>query len=277
VYEGGIRAPFFVRWPGVFAPRTIDRIAAHIDVMPTLLDICGVPKPTGVKVDGESLLPLLRDQGANWPDRTLFFQWHRGDAPELYRAFAARSQRYKLVQPTGNSDNRLPARSGFELYDMASDPLEQGNVAAAHTDIVSRMTAQYEAWFKDVTGERDYADRGIARISLGSPREKVVRLTRQDWRGPEAGWAPTSLGHWEVDVRREGVYEVTLRFAELRKPGVIGLAVGEQTLQKVDATGATTTTFGQLRLRRGAARLEGWVTEDDRRIGVVDVVVKHVR
>jgi arylsulfatase A-like enzyme len=277
VYEGGIRAPFFVRWPGVFAPRTIDRIAAHIDVMPTLLDICGVPKPTGVKVDGESLLPLLRDQGANWPDRTLFFQWHRGDAPELYRAFAARSQRYKLVQPTGNSDNRLPARSGFELYDMASDPLEQRNVAAEHTDIVSRMTAQYEAWFKDVTGERDYADRGIPRISLGSPREKVVRLTRQDWRGPEAGWTPTSLGHWEVDVRREGVYEVTLRFAELRKPGVIGLAIGEQTLQKVDATGATTTTFGQLRLRRGAARLEGWVTEDDRRIGVVDVVVKHVR
>lgn len=277
VYEGGIRAPFFVRWPGVFAPRTIDRIAAHIDVMPTLLDICAVPKPTGVKVDGESLLPLLRDQGANWPDRTLFFQWHRGDAPELYRAFAARSQRYKLAQPTGNSDNRLPARSGFELYDLASDPLEQRNVAAEHTDIVSRMTTQYETWFKDVTGERDYADRGIARISLGSPREKVVRLTRQDWRGPEAGWTPTSLGHWEVDVRREGVYEVTLRFAELKKPTVIGLAVGEQTLQKVDATGATTTTFGQLRLRRGAARLEGWVTEDDRRIGVVDVVVKHVR
>ena len=130
VHEGGIRAPLFVRWPGVFQPHTVDRIAAHIDVMPTLLEVTGVAKPPAVKVDGLSLAPLLTGEGSGWPDRTLFFQWHRGDTPELHRAFAARSQRYKVMQPLGNGENKLPPTFGFELYDMANDPLQQRNVAA---------------------------------------------------------------------------------------------------------------------------------------------------
>jgi arylsulfatase A-like enzyme len=277
VYEGGIRAPFFVRWPAAFPPRMVDRIAAHIDVTPTLMDVCGLTRPDGVKVDGVSLLPLLKGEEPNWPDRTVFFQWHRGDAPELYRAFAARSQRYKLIQPQGNGENKLPAQYGFELYDLANDPLEQRNVAAEHPEIVARLRNQYEAWFRDVTGGRDYADRGIARIDIGAPQENPVRLTRQDWRGARAGWTPASLGHWEVDVRRAGAYEVGLRFAKLTTSGTISFVLGESTLQKEVSAGATTATFPRVRLERGAGRLESWVTQDDRRIGMLDVVVKHLR
>ena len=101
-FEGGIHQFCFIRWPGQLqAGRQVDRIAAHIDLAPTLLDLCGVPKPQRVKFDGLSLAPLLRGQQVAWPDRMLFFQWHRGDAPERYRAFAARSQDWKLVQPLG--------------------------------------------------------------------------------------------------------------------------------------------------------------------------------
>lgn len=273
VHEGGIRAPLFVRWLGAFPPRTVDRIAAHIDLMPTLIELCGVSRPTNAKFDGESLVPLLRGEGANWPDRTLFFQWHRGDAPELHRSFAARSQRYKLIQPQGNGENKLPPQFGFQLYDMANDPFEQRNVAVAQPEIVTRMTSQYEAWFREVTSRRDYADGGIARISIGSPQENPVRLTRQDWRGAPAGWTATSLGHWEVDVHRAGAYEVTLRFAKVNKPGTISFALGERKLQKEVPVGATTATFHQVHLARGVGRLESWVTQDDRRIGMLDVVV----
>ena len=277
VHEGGIRVPLFVRWPGVFQPRTVDRIAAHIDVMPTLLDVSGAGRSPALKFDGVSLVPLLRGEGAGWPDRTLFFQWHRGDTPELHRAFAARSQRYKLMQPLGNGENKLPPPFGFELYDMADDPLQQRNVAAEQPEIVTRMTNQYEAWFKDVTGGRDYADRGIARIVIGSPRENPVRLTRQDWRGPQAGWTATSLGYWEIDVRRAGMYDVTLRFAELTKPGTISFVLGATTLHKEVPAGAGSAIFNRVRLTRGAGRLESWVTRDDRRIGMLDVVVTHGR
>ena len=277
VHEGGIRVPFFVRWPGVFRARTVDRIAAHIDVMPTLLGVTGVAKPPAVKFDGVSLSPLLRGEGSDWPDRTLFFQWHRGDTPELHRAFAARSQRYKVIQPLGNGANKLPPTFGFELYDMANDPLQQRNVAAEQPEIVTGMTNQYEAWFKDVTGGRDYADRGVARIVIGSSRENPVRLTRQDWRGPQAGWTATSLGHWEVDVQRAGMYDVTLRFAELAKPGTISFALGASTLQKEVPAGAGSAVFNRVRLTGGAGRLESWVTQDDRRIGMLDVVVARAR
>jgi arylsulfatase A-like enzyme len=277
VHEGGIRVPLFVRWPGVFQPRTVDRIAAHIDVMPTLLDVSGAGGSRALKFDGVSLVPLLRGEGSDWPDRTLFFQWHRGDTPELHRAFAARSQRYKIVQPLGNGENKLPPTFGFELYDMANDPLQQRNVAPEQPEIVTRMTNQYEAWFKDVTGGRDYTDRGIARIVIGSPGENPVRLTRQDWRGPQAAWTATSLGYWEVDVQRAGMYDVTLRFAELAKPGTISFALGASTLQKEVSAGAGSAIFNRVRLTRGAGRLESWVTQEDRRIGMLEVVVTRAR
>jgi arylsulfatase A-like enzyme len=278
VHEGGIRVPFFVRWPGTFpGGRTVDAIAAHIDVTPTLIDVCGARPPAGFKMDGESLLPLLKGAGAKWPDRTLFFQWHRGDVPELYRAFAARSQRYKLIQPLGGGQNKLPAQFAAQLYDMAADPLEQRNIAAEQPELVRRMTREYEAWFTDVTSGRDYTDSGIARIGIGSVHENPVRLTRQDWRGVQSGWTPTSLGHWEVDVRRAGMYEATVRFDKLDRPGTISLVVGAATLKKELPPGETTTTFDQLRLAAGAGRLESWVALDERRIGVLDVVVKRVR
>ncbi len=60
------------------------------------------------------------------------------------------------------------------------------------------MKRQYEDWFGNVTSGRDYTDRGVARISIGAPQENPARLTRQDWRGPQAAWTPTGLGHWEA-------------------------------------------------------------------------------
>src|SRR5690606_35854292 len=58
VYEGGIRAPFFLRWPGVMEPKKVETIAAHIDVTPTLLEAARVSKPSVLNLDGRSLMPL---------------------------------------------------------------------------------------------------------------------------------------------------------------------------------------------------------------------------
>ena len=130
-FEGGIHQFCFIRWPAQLqAGRRVDRIAAHIDLAPTLLDLCGVPKPARVKFDGVSLAPLLRGRPVAWPDRVLFFQWHRGDVPERYRAFAARSQDWKLVQPLGAGEGQWDGKTDFQLYDMAHDPLELHDLAA---------------------------------------------------------------------------------------------------------------------------------------------------
>ncbi len=278
-HEGGIRVPFFVRWPGRFdAGRKIDRIAAHLDVTPTLLDVCGVAKPSRVKFDGVSLLPLLKGERVDWPDRMLFFQWHRGDAPELYRAFAARGELYKLVQPAerpGQNDGAW--NPVFKLYDMQHDPLETRDLAAAQPDVVERMKRAYEAWFKDVTS--DYADpqTAVVRISIGSPQENPVRLTRQDWRGPQAGWTPQSLGHWEVKVSRAGTYTVTARVSKSDMRATARFALGGAMLQKDVPAGATEIVFSDVRLSQGPGRLECYVEQEGKRVGVLDVTVKRLK
>ena len=81
VYEGGIRVPFFVRWPAKLRPAKVDQIAAHIDVVPTLLEAAGIDPPAGLKLDGVSLMPLLTGANDDWPERTLYIQWQRGISP----------------------------------------------------------------------------------------------------------------------------------------------------------------------------------------------------
>src|SRR5262249_11813214 len=150
-------------------------------------------------------LPLLRGEAKGLPARTLFVQWHRGDVPEKYRAFAARGPRYKLVQGAGATGDKLPDLLPLQLFDIPNDPFEQHDLAAQHPEIVAQLKREYEQWFDDVGKPHGYVP---VRIALGTPHENPTRLTRQDWRGPRAGWTPTSLGHWEVTVARAGTYDV---------------------------------------------------------------------
>ena len=100
VYEGGIRVPCYVRWPGRLPEgHEVGQVAAHIDMVPTLLEACQVSTGNGPPIDGRSLLPLLRnDPNPAWPDRTICLQWHRGNVPQEGRAFMIRSQRYKVLR-----------------------------------------------------------------------------------------------------------------------------------------------------------------------------------
>lgn len=274
VHEGGIRVPCFIRWPASLqADRVVDRIAAHIDLAPTILDACGVARPGGVAFDGRSLLPLLTNQAPAWPDRTLFFQWHRGDVPERFRAFAARSQRYKLVRPEQPKESRRPPEETFELYDMEADPYEFRNVAGQHPDVVARLRAEYEAWFDDVGRTRGYEP---PRIVLGAIEENPSALTRQDWRGPNAGWAPDQLGYWEVDVSGPGTYAIRLNLSPRPAAGTAHLTLRGVTLEKDLAPNATECVFEPVALTQGQGRLEAWVDRDNAKVGVMSVDVKRL-
>jgi len=275
-HEGGIRVPFLVRWPGQLqAGREVDRIAASIDVLPTILDLCQAKKPAPVKLDGISLLPLLKGEPANWPDRTIYFQWHRGDAPELNRACAALSQHYKLVQPLGAIRPAKPGQASFELYNYDADPVEMDNIASKNPEIVARMRKGYEAWFKDVTSQRDYTV--PPRIHLGAPQQREVLLTRQDWRGPDANWSPKGIGHWFVDVRRAGDYEVTLRFAKTDRPTVAKFKLGSVELQQQVAAGEASVKLPKVHLSKGEAIVEAILESGSQKTGMQYVEVKFLK
>ena len=272
VFDGGIRVPCYLRWPDHFpAGLAIEKIAAHIDLMPTLLDACGLNPPEGDKLDGKSLVPLLTGkQTAGWPDRTLFFQWHRGDTPELGRAFAARSQTYKLLRREPIPGAKPPV---LELFDMVRDPLELEDIAPRHSDIVSKMYKDYHAWFKDVSATRGYE---ASPIELGGTRENPTVLTRQDWRGPLAGVQPNHLGFWQVQVVRASKFDVTLKFAPRKFPTVLHLSLKGSDREQALAAGATACTFENVPVSAGGGRLEAWVEGNRARAGVLDVVVRRI-
>jgi arylsulfatase A-like enzyme len=275
-HEGGIRVPCFVRWPGQLAAgRKVDRIAAHIDLAPTLLEMSGAGKPAAVSFDGISLLPLLKGGSGSWPERTLFIQWHRGDVPQRYRAFAARSQQYKLVQPDGSGDGPVPVAPVFKLYDITHDPFETHDVAVAQPGIVARMRREYEQWFADVTSGRDYTRPSL--IVLGAPQANPVRLTRQDWRGPQAGWTPQSLGHWEVSVAQAGVYEIAARLNEIETPAIVQFALGQVKVQQEAPSKTAHVVFSNVRLPAGPGKLECIVQHAGVKTGVRDVEIKRVK
>ncbi len=276
VYEGGIRVPCFARWPlRIPADTQLKTIAAHIDWMPTILDACRVDVPENLQLDGKSLMGLLEGKSNpdEWPDRTLFFQWHRGDEPVLYRAFAARSQNYKLVQPLGVRGGDLPENPSKKLYNIVSDPYEQYDVASASPEIVRKLEKEYEEWFLDVSGSRGYAP---PRIHLGDSNENPVTLTRQDWRGPRAGRGKESLGHWEVHVAESGNYRITLKFSPTGYAGIADFSLRGNQVNVPLAPQQNSIVFSNVSLTVGQGRLEASILTKSGTRGVQFVEIEKL-
>ena len=141
VDEGGVRVPFFLRWDGhAEAGKTVDKVAAHIDILPTLAGIAGAAFPES-QVDGRDLRPLFKDDGAEWPDRYLFThvgRWPVGENPDGYKwkDFAVRNGRFRMV----GTD---------ELYDMEADPGQKTNVISEHPDVAEAMKAAYGKFWEE--------------------------------------------------------------------------------------------------------------------------------
>jgi arylsulfatase A-like enzyme len=273
-FEGGIHQFCFIRWPKQLeAGRRVDRVAACFDLAPTLLELCGAKKPDAVKFDGVNLAPLLRRRAITLPDRTLFFQWHRGDAPERYRAFAARSQDWKLVQPLGAGD-KWDGKTAFKLYDMAHDPLEMHDLAAEMPERVTKLKADYDAWFTDVTAGRDYSM--PSPIFLGTPHENPVLLTSQDWRGRKAGLRADALYHWDVNIVAAATFDIRIQFKPPKTAGEVQLAIGSIKLSQAIQPGTAETVFKNVHLSNGRAEIEAAIRTKSSENGVQYVEVQRI-
>jgi len=257
IYEGGIRSPLFVRWPEKLKPgRSSDRVAAHIDILPTILDACDVPIPNHIQLDGRSLLPLLREEEVPWPDRHIVIQAHRGDVPVPYHNFAIRNQRWKLLNASGFHREIFEGEPSLELYDMEKDPFEIENLASHRPEVVQRLRSAYEEWFSDVSSTRsdNYAP---PRIHIGSDHENPVVLTRQDWRHIKGRpWGADSNGYWMLYVVRPGRYDVRLRFRPDPSPGEVVLELGGKRCKKSFEKNQEEVLFKAISMDRGSVDLK---------------------
>lgn len=148
---GGTRSSSFWRWPGRLKPADCAALGAHIDFLPTLAEIVGVELagPLKKQVEGRSLAPFLTNpQAPQDPERTLFThvgRWRRFTEPDLakFTNCAVRTPRWHLVSTRGS------AQPAWELFDLEADRGEQHDVAAKHPDVVARLAARYDAFWRE--------------------------------------------------------------------------------------------------------------------------------
>ncbi len=204
IYDGGHRVPCFVRWPAgkLRAPCNIDAPAQMQDIMPTLLELCGIGKPQNAKFDGQNLAGLLRGKPNSLPDRMLIVQYGRN--LEKWDASVIWNQ-WRLIK-------------GEELYDFHADPAEKNDLAGQRSDVVKKMRAHYEKWWAGI----EPTVHEFCLLSIGSEKENPVTLSCSDWQECSCrnsstldtileGQGGPRGGPWGVLVERDGNYEISLR------------------------------------------------------------------
>ena len=142
-WEGGMREPTIMRWPGhIPAGTTCSEVATIMDVLPTLARLAGTHEPTDRIIDGKDIRPLMMGKaGAKSPHDVFFYYWN----DELQ---AVRSGRWKLVLP--HQDRQLKQAIPLSLYDLQADISETTDVLAKHPDVVKRLLKAAERMRADV-------------------------------------------------------------------------------------------------------------------------------
>ncbi len=131
-YEGGIREPTIVRWPGkIKAGTTRDYVGYFPDIMPTLAEIAGATQHLPKEHDGISFVPTLLGKGEQKKHEYLY--WEAAGPKQNIAMQAVRWKNWKAVRPK--------AAAGWELYDLATDLGEEKNIAAQHPDVLRKIDA----------------------------------------------------------------------------------------------------------------------------------------
>jgi len=202
-YEGGHRVPFFIFWPdgGFTEGKDVDQLTSHIDILPTLIELCGIKVKPHPKFSGISLVPLLSSKNESWPKRVIVTDSQRVEYPIKWRKSSTMTNRWRLI-------------NGEELYDIIADPRQRNDVAKTHSEVVQELRKHYEKWWELISATFDED----CPIIIGSEYEKISKLTTHDWHGKFCAWHQGFIrqgiacnGYWIIEISEDGKYEFELR------------------------------------------------------------------
>lgn len=253
-YEGGVHVPCFVHLPGQRAARDVEELCAHIDLLPTIVDLCGGAMPEGLTVDGTNLAPLLSGEAHEWPDRTIVSRNDRLRHPRKWYNTTIRDSRFKLC-------------NGSELYRLDADPGESDDRSGEYPDVVAEMRRKYEKWWDDITRSNEgftpsyvlfdeHADTypmvefTEPPLSVGIEKQDTFVLPDSD----EA--APTEWKYSEgvrVKVERTGIYDFLvngIRRELLTNDSECELRIGDARYVR-EPGGAESVEFARIEVPRG--------------------------
>ncbi len=215
-YEGGHRVPLIVRWPGVTpAGSTCSEPVIHMDLRPTILEAVGAPLVSPAVLDGVSLVPLLRDPSASLGRDALFWHYphyHPGGATPYA---AVRSGDWKFIQFYENGLN--------ELFNLASDPGEQRDLASSEPDRAMQLARLLFAWQGKVAAQWPMPNPQWQTVPLASAGDgsihlhasdafvhgAVLRYEPQPFKNTLGWWTrPEDWVEWTFDVATPGPYRL---------------------------------------------------------------------
>ena len=228
VDEGGVRSPFFIRWPEkIKAGAKTDTISGSIDLKPTLLDLAGICDTGTLPMDGISLKPLLFEDAENWPDR-LYINHFNGKT-------SVRSQRFRLGLKGG-------------LYDMQKDPGQRVDVRDKFPKVYRELAAAGEKFDREVVGELPQG-KDERPFTIGHPDLALTQLPARDaiatgdirrsGRAPNCSYYTHWVNKedtisWNADVQIEGDYQARVYYTCTNDDlgTVLQLSCGESAITK---------------------------------------------
>lgn len=217
VDEGGVRVPLWIRWKGKLQPHVVTQLTDHIDILPTVLDLCNLPLPDSLNIDGSSLKPLLVNPTSEWEERPLFSYF--------FEKGAVRNNQFRL---TVGRDGKK------SLYDMVADPSQITDIAGKYPGKTDELFQLYQNWLDDVQPEES-----VFLTEVGHPEQPEVDLPVTggqlhgdlkfknrfgyafDWA---VNWQSTGDSFsWNIKVVNDGRYEFFLQY--LIPPGCEGATI----------------------------------------------------
>ena len=214
VSEGSVRVPFYIQWKGKIPEgRRIFDIAAHIDILPTLLDAAGINLDRKLGVDGISLMPLIIEDNNPEPDRMIFTHQTIFGRSEIIPG-GLRTQKYRLEK----------WQNDYELYDMQNDPSQKRNIAGKKPGLTNELIQKYEAWYANVT--KDGLEKppvpvgypGYDSVGIIAPDALISQNLKYSGR---YGWVDDYVINWkntndsviwEIDVYEAGEYNFIMHY-----------------------------------------------------------------
>ncbi|RJE73988.1 sulfatase-like hydrolase/transferase [Reichenbachiella sp. MSK19-1] len=228
-YDGGTRVPCFVRWPngnlgGKGQGREVDVLTAHIDWLPTFMDVLGLKdlgnRPEKLKIRGRSFLQFLDEDPINDPEDyknravTINDMWT--EFPQKYKKLSVKKDnwqgdqivnKWRLIRNSSDTD--------WELYDVLVDPKQENNIIdnPDHADVVAELQQEYEEWWQLVDARSDE----YTRIIVGSEEEPESHLLAHDfhgtviWNQDNVKKGSTGSGFIAVEFDQSGTYDFDLR------------------------------------------------------------------
>ncbi|MCD0463234.1 arylsulfatase [Roseiconus lacunae] len=281
VYEGGVRAPCFVRWPGkIHAGRAVDALTSHVDWLPTFCELAGGEPPGDRPIDGKSMVKLLTNSQTTRHHQYVYHTWDRYH-PNPDSRWAISDGKWKLLSQVRTGAKAT--RSQWRLFNVDDDPGETSNLAKRYPDQVDRLRTEFVRWFDDVTKGQQYRPIPIPidgqPIRIGPSWGEIEGANIEsifdgyDWDTIE-GWSqPGERVRFRVDVKTPGRYQVKLGYG--CKPtdagGKLLIIAGQQTPQpqSLEHTVRPTATADQFGIFDvGSIQLNADVT-------AIDLVVKE--